>query len=729
MAALNDVCRLCLTTEDLVWVFDKRFESSDNMKDVIHITTGVKISPKDNVSQKICTKCCQVTIKMFEFRRTSLRNDLHLREQFKIFLKELKDKEQKAASAQVESKSEPCVSDNKTADTNKNDDETTLEPRSLDNIHPSVRELCKVYPKVKLPTICLRYDIAPSVAMKMNQVENYFKSRNLNFQECTKLAMRMGRVATKKTSTPKTKNIAAKARTLHKNVKMTFKDSVNAKDLTSEKAEEITITSILSSEMQHIKLDKKDQTGLQLERPTSNKRKSSTTDIEIADGKVFKKTNFTESLGLKRKTDSLSGTLSYVANKSMPVHICEICNSVQYSANELRRHQNSHLRCQLCKLKLRSLELKEKHLKNACPIKNMMNNLPEVRLRKVELNTYTRRKYHEAFTAFPPLKDESTAEDIVDITTELEPTNTEDFSDSDDCKLVSNPERRTLNIPSNATAVIEILSDDDDPTPSSLSARHTFSNTIPGGDPESEKVVYNTVSIVRPDIKVKGCSALDFIDARLTDIKVLKELLTVYRPVPLVVNKFVQTELPSNSLILVNSTNTTAELKLLKPQLYAYKIPVTIKNSPFFHVSYIYHNPDHRLMPKKMCLWDHRTAVDVRASNVRTPDENLAPNDVNVPSTIPTSGNINASRSTTPTTAKFNPVNSNPLTSPASLINGNSMLKSLLQNSTTTAEESIATTEQGSSVSEQSQSVSNPAPPPPPQQFGTIRVKNVWELT
>lgn len=41
---VTEVCRLCLKNENLVWVFDKRFENTENMKDVIFITTGVEVS-------------------------------------------------------------------------------------------------------------------------------------------------------------------------------------------------------------------------------------------------------------------------------------------------------------------------------------------------------------------------------------------------------------------------------------------------------------------------------------------------------------------------------------------------------------------------------------------------------------------------------------------------------------------------------------------------------------
>lgn len=41
---ITEVCRLCLKNENLVWVFDKRFETTENMRDVIFITTGVEVS-------------------------------------------------------------------------------------------------------------------------------------------------------------------------------------------------------------------------------------------------------------------------------------------------------------------------------------------------------------------------------------------------------------------------------------------------------------------------------------------------------------------------------------------------------------------------------------------------------------------------------------------------------------------------------------------------------------
>ncbi|KAG5879355.1 hypothetical protein JTB14_030986 [Gonioctena quinquepunctata] len=87
MSSVNEICRLCLSKEDLVWVFDKRFsESEDNMKDVIFITTGVEVHTKDIITQKICAKCCYISFKMFEFRKTSSNSDRFLKEQYRKML-------------------------------------------------------------------------------------------------------------------------------------------------------------------------------------------------------------------------------------------------------------------------------------------------------------------------------------------------------------------------------------------------------------------------------------------------------------------------------------------------------------------------------------------------------------------------------------------------------------------------------------------------------------------
>lgn len=43
---VTEVCRLCLRNENLVWIFDE--QHTENMKDVILITTGVEVSDLNN---------------------------------------------------------------------------------------------------------------------------------------------------------------------------------------------------------------------------------------------------------------------------------------------------------------------------------------------------------------------------------------------------------------------------------------------------------------------------------------------------------------------------------------------------------------------------------------------------------------------------------------------------------------------------------------------------------
>lgn len=44
MEEVMEVCRLCLRNENLVWIFNKQGEITENMKDVIFISTGVQVS-------------------------------------------------------------------------------------------------------------------------------------------------------------------------------------------------------------------------------------------------------------------------------------------------------------------------------------------------------------------------------------------------------------------------------------------------------------------------------------------------------------------------------------------------------------------------------------------------------------------------------------------------------------------------------------------------------------
>ncbi|XP_044746052.1 uncharacterized protein LOC123307708 [Coccinella septempunctata] len=123
---LQNLCRLCFSKTSLVSIFDHRLESTENMAEVIEVTTGVKISPTDEISHMLCNKCSHLTIQMFKFRTTSMLNDIDLRE--------------KAAIQKT--------------------------------VHKSMKELFQIYPNLIVPSSVIQRDVLPSVTLE-NNIKNY----------------------------------------------------------------------------------------------------------------------------------------------------------------------------------------------------------------------------------------------------------------------------------------------------------------------------------------------------------------------------------------------------------------------------------------------------------------------------------------------------------------------------------------------------------------------------
>ncbi|XP_057654351.1 putative uncharacterized protein DDB_G0282133 isoform X2 [Diorhabda carinulata] len=141
----DNICRLCSNAPDkLVSVFDKKeikslLKFKKPLHYVIFITAGVEINKEDTISQKICTSCGKHLVQLYKFREKSLKNDRFLRELQK-----------------------------KTAEKN--------------IIHNSVVQLFKTYPYLKLPNDSLNLDFSPIVEMDLNEVENYFESKNIRLK-------------------------------------------------------------------------------------------------------------------------------------------------------------------------------------------------------------------------------------------------------------------------------------------------------------------------------------------------------------------------------------------------------------------------------------------------------------------------------------------------------------------------------------------------------------------
>lgn len=250
--------------------------------------------------------------------------------------------------------------------------------------------------------------------------------------------------------------------------------------------------------------------------------------------------------------------------KSVPLFVCELCNSVQYNMYELKKHQNKHMRCQFCKIRLRSLENKKYHVENVCIIKKMMNDLPHVALIKVEYNETIRKRYPEAFVGFAPLSNEKNVE-------------LEDHQE--DVRIMSIKKALFKECPPERLEIIEILSDDE---------------VLPLSVTEKEQPP------IIPDISSN-------VFAKACEKGVLKNLLTLFQRSTSEAGT--QTDLPTNCNVKIMESNM-ALLKDLFKHVNIYNIPVKMQPGEF-SVTY-----DFNVKPKsakKLCLWKDLSPINIQS--------------------------------------------------------------------------------------------------------------------
>ncbi|XP_044759504.1 uncharacterized protein LOC123317179 [Coccinella septempunctata] len=129
---LQNMCRLCFSKTSLLSIFDVRLESTESMAEVIEVTTGVKITPKEEISHMLCNKCTHLTIRMFKFRTTSILNDSYLREKAAIQKK----------------------------------------------VHKSVKGLFRTYPNLIVPSLVINRNVSPYVTLQNNFKNSLNKSKS-----------------------------------------------------------------------------------------------------------------------------------------------------------------------------------------------------------------------------------------------------------------------------------------------------------------------------------------------------------------------------------------------------------------------------------------------------------------------------------------------------------------------------------------------------------------------
>ncbi|KAJ8943053.1 hypothetical protein NQ318_022597 [Aromia moschata] len=380
---LCDVCRLCLSKDNLVWIFDKRLESSENMKDVIYITTGVEIHMKDLISQKICKQCCEVTIKMFEFRRKSLANDRILREQSKKYLKKIVKRPTDDITNQSSVKSSLTVDPGMKAEAQNPEQESCL----VFKVHPTVRDLFKLYPQIKLPTACLKAHITPFVSMPVHQVENYFKERKMDMNRHIQLVSTSKKCKTNITPTSATGDASEYSEITQGASDNNQNGIYSSKNIVpTNPCHEIQATKNTENAHENTTSDKKNSENLIRQESHRDKKRKFVETEAAPKNRCIKKPMIVKSVVSTSdiSTISLPLTQSVESSPYVSKYICDICNSVENSAKALKRHHRViHLTCHLCTTRFPSIESKQNHIKNICIIKKrILNNLPYIEVEK-----------------------------------------------------------------------------------------------------------------------------------------------------------------------------------------------------------------------------------------------------------------------------------------------------------------------------------------------------------
>ncbi|KAJ8924496.1 hypothetical protein NQ315_007293 [Exocentrus adspersus] len=555
ITALTDMCRLCLSTENLVWVFDKRFENSESMKVAIYVTTGIEILTTDGISQKICEKCCHIIIKIVEFKKMSHKNDRILKEKLK------KIKEAKLTQTVTLAPPPDVQIKQEKPDAFAQPQQVLVKSAP---IHSTVQQLYLRYPDIKLPRMCLSCDIRPMVELELDQVENYFKRHKLNFEEHCKLILKPRNTVRKRT-VGKPKPIPDSP------------NSINWQIVPQE------------APIQPIKLKMvtKTSTGGNVaneSKGTVNRDESQTLRQEVEKTVVChkRKLSFEEHLPVKENENS----------EEEIKRQCRICDKI-VSDKHFKKHRLKHLRCPFCKTTFRTLEDKNDHIKNNCPI-NISIKVPNIEVKKVETDVEVVKKYVDAFTDFPSVVSalDLNRSETLTISSDSEPESAakpdptpETAIKTDDKKI---PAQKTIEI-------IEIISDDDSANPPPAK--------VPKVNP-----------VIKPDVNIKDNDALQIIGPNSNEIEALRKLLTHYTLLNVSVEKSVQTESPNSKAIEVDKLKHVAVFTDLKSHLYVYRIPIEIGKGSF-NASYSQRTENSK--HQNLRLWNDLTLVDIKQNNTK----------------------------------------------------------------------------------------------------------------
>ncbi|CAH1113604.1 unnamed protein product [Psylliodes chrysocephalus] len=594
----------------------------------------IRILQNDIISQKICSNCFKLTGKMFEFRERAVKTDKYLKDQCKNANQnhEITDTEypsvipiksknttqivspinnenevpNKAATHEI-NPSLITPEKSKPAETLLTD--TTPEfskKKAKKRVHWSIEEIFAKHSEIKLPSSCLRLDVSPSVNLEMDFVEEYFRQNKQDIKKYVQHALRSNRASKKTLQVKQKKPIKANNSSVEDNKRIVEENTPGV--IKHPDHFKVRLSNIPQSQKCTGSEDNDDDYGIVKSFKQSKRRRISDSSTEAEPMKQPTIMELPTLMENAMEQPTLMETLQLKPKENAFVHRCTICNSLQRSAKALREHYKTHLKCTYCKKRFKLLNRKEVHDTN-CAIKFCLTRPVYVKLEKIDATKY--------------------------LSEDIEPVPVQSFEKTDAIAIqVNNPK----NAKKFTDEIIELSDDDTDPnppTPSPLVATCTSKstdlpatlNTIPLNielpklipiTPPSNTIIEQSqctgTSIVKPFVDIKDNSVLNTIDTSLPDNKVLKQLLSSSKlnNLKLLIEDETQTNIPSNDE--VRYSNQVAEFKNLFPQLYAYKIPISVKKGEF-KVSYQKTQKSAPNNKKSLAHWSHTKPVDVKSTN------------------------------------------------------------------------------------------------------------------
>ncbi|GJQ82434.1 hypothetical protein Trydic_g11848 [Trypoxylus dichotomus] len=453
------ICRLCLNDRKLINIFDNRLTNSEQLRKCILLGTGVEICPNDVVTKYICQYCSDLAVFLYRYRKKALANDKALKELAnQVFVEPLQKIDDIAQlnrfllkDVMTDDEIEACV-----AKSGGNESKLFKKGSSVDTnfaVHPSVIELIKTHPKIKIPNDLLKCNIQPRIVLDPNEVKDWeVKDKEVYISrqpisdierfkllcpsiQITKITKTSENNAEKTlcTETDKLKNIMNKRKSsvspssnsskrkktnssssfeeeVYQNVPVVSELQVKTYSKRWPKPEALSISKESSQSKaltDHCEIgissaeDENEDATLKASAENKNEialaQESTETESEVILPKRLSKKRFlfwdsdSDSELEVNNDESLLQTI-----EEETVVSCGVCNKMFNTRQQLGSHERIHRRCIICNKMFRSADVLFSHQQEIC-FKTLIANPPNLELIRVDEQPDIVHLYPEAF--------------------------------------------------------------------------------------------------------------------------------------------------------------------------------------------------------------------------------------------------------------------------------------------------------------------------------------------